>query len=147
MYIIACDVNTFAKSLWSAVNNLAFDDVCKGIYVTTRPRSFIYCRINQGRTGNWKRDFLTECVFFNNILIQILRFAYFPVTNSKGENSFHRHFNELEKRISGFSRISSQLAIYEEVENWKCFENCAPHEGREYLTTISDSLSCAGVIS
>ena len=47
----------------------------------------------------------------------------------------------------GFSRISSQLAIYEEVENWKCFENCAPHEGREYLTTISDSLSCAVVIS
>ena len=26
----------------------------------------------------------------------------------------------------GFSRISSELAIYEEVENWKCFENCAP---------------------
>ena len=22
----------------------------------------------------------------------------------------------------GFSRISSQLAIYEEVENWECFE-------------------------
>ena len=47
----------------------------------------------------------------------------------------------------GFSRISSQLAIYEEVENWKCFENCAPHEGREYLTTISDSLSSTVVIS
>ena len=38
-------------------------------------------------------------------------------------------------------------AIYEEVENWKCFENCAPHEGREYLTTICDSLSCAVVIA
>ena len=47
----------------------------------------------------------------------------------------------------GFSRISSELAIYEEVENWKCFENCAPHEGRECMTTISDSLSCAVVIS
>ena len=92
MYIIACDVNTFAKSLWSAVNNLAFDDVCKGIYVTTRLRSFINCHINQGRTSNWKRDFLMHCVFFNNILIQILRFAYIPVTNSKGKNSFHRHF-------------------------------------------------------
>ena len=37
--------------------------------------------------------------------------------------------NGLEKRIlSGFSRISSQLPIYDEVENWKCFENCAPQE-------------------
>ena len=43
--------------------------------------------------------------------------------------------------------FSSQPAMYEEVENWKCFENCAPHQGREYLTTISDSLSCAVVIS
>ena len=34
-----------------------------------------------------------ECVFLNNILIQILRFAYFLVTNSKGKNSFHRQFN------------------------------------------------------
>ena len=84
MYIIACDVNTFAKSLWSAV--------CKGIYVTTRLLSFINCHINQGRTGNWKKDFLMDCFYFNNILIQILRFAYFPVTNSKEKNLFHRHF-------------------------------------------------------
>ena len=42
---------------------------------------------------------------------------------------------------------SLQGSAYEEVENCKCFQNCAPHEGREYLTTISDSLSCAVVIS
>ena len=72
---------------------MALDDVCKGIYVTTRLRSFINCRINQGRTSNWKNDFLMNCVFFNNILIQILRFAHFPVSNSKGKNSFPRHFN------------------------------------------------------
>ena len=29
-----------------------------------------------------------DCVFFNNILIQILRFAYFPVTNSKEKIRF-----------------------------------------------------------
>ena len=75
---------------------MAFDDVCKGIYVTTRLRSFINCRINQGRTSNWKKDFLIDCVFFNNNLIQILRFAYFPITNSKGKNSFHRHFNKID---------------------------------------------------
>ena len=59
--------------------------------------------------------------------------------------------NEVQKpyrqRGFGFSRISSQLALYEEVENWKCFENCPSNEGREYLTTISDSLSCAVVTS
>ena len=71
---------------------MAFDDVCKGIYVTTRLRSFINCRINQDRTGNWKKDFLMDCVFLNNILIQILRFAYFPVANSKEKISFHSHF-------------------------------------------------------
>ena len=72
---------------------MEFDDVCKGIYVTTRLLSFINCRINQGRTSNWKRDFLMDCFYFNNILIQILRFAYFPVTNSKKKISFRRHFN------------------------------------------------------
>ena len=71
---------------------MAFDDVCKGIYVTTRLLSFINCRINQGRTGNLKKDFLMDCFYFNNILIQILRFAYFPVTNSKEKIPFHRHF-------------------------------------------------------
>ena len=96
MYIIACDVNTFAKSLWSAVNN----SVWWGLYVTTRLRSFINCRVNQDRTSNWKRDFLIDCVFFNNILIQILRFAYFPVTNSKGKNSFHRLFKVIEIKVS-----------------------------------------------
>ena len=50
MYIIACDVNTFAAFLWSAVNN----GVCKGIYVAIRLRPLINCRINQGRTSNWK---------------------------------------------------------------------------------------------
>ena len=40
-----------------------------------------------------------DCVFFNNILIQILRFAYFPITNSKGENSFHRHFKSGKNNI------------------------------------------------
>ena len=54
--------------------------------------TLVICRINQGRTSNWKSDFLMDCVFFNNILIQILRFAYFPVTNSKGKNSFHGRF-------------------------------------------------------
>ena len=33
--------------------------------------------VNQGRTSNWKRDFLMDCFYLNNILIQILRFAYF----------------------------------------------------------------------
>ena len=74
---------------------MAFDDVCIGIYVSTRLLSFINYRINQDRTGNWKKDFLMDCVFLNNILIQFLRFAHFPVTNSKGKNSFHRHFNYL----------------------------------------------------
>ena len=50
MYIIACDVNTFAKFLWSAVNN----DVCKGIYVTVHLKPLINCRINLGLTCNWK---------------------------------------------------------------------------------------------
>ena len=84
MYVIACDVSTFAKSLRSAVNN----GVCKGIYDTTRLLSFINCRINQGRTGDWKKDYLMDCFYFNNILIQILRFAYFPITNSKGKIRF-----------------------------------------------------------
>ena len=59
---------------------MAFGDVCKGIYVTTLLLSFIK---NQGPTGNWKKNFLTDCVFFNNI------FAYFPVTNSKEKISFN----------------------------------------------------------
>ena len=80
---------------------MAFNDVCKGIYVTTRLLSFINCCINQGRTGNWKWDFLMDCFCFNNILIQILRFAYFPVTNSKGKISFHRHF----KTSNGFAYL------------------------------------------
>ena len=29
-----------------------------------------------------------DCVFLNNILILILKFAYFPVTNSKGKIRF-----------------------------------------------------------
>ena len=87
MYIIACDVNTFAKSLWSAVKQWCLMTFVK-VFM-----SFINCRINQDRTANWKKDFLMDCVFLNNILIQIIRFAYFPVTNSKGKNSFHRHFN------------------------------------------------------
>ena len=36
---------------------MAFDDVCEGIYVTTRFLSFINCRINQGRTGNLEEGF------------------------------------------------------------------------------------------
>ena len=75
---------------------MAFNDVCKGIYVTTRLPSFINCRINQGLTGNWKRDFLMDCFYFSNILMQILRFAYFPVTNNKEKISFHRHFNRMQ---------------------------------------------------
>ena len=78
----------FAKSLWSVVNN----GVCLGIYVTTRLRPLINCRINKGRTSNRKRNFLMDCVCLNNILIQILRFPYFLFTNSTGKNSFHRHF-------------------------------------------------------
>ena len=74
---------------------MAFDDVCKGIYITTRLLSFINFRINQGRTGNWKKDFLMVVFTFNNILIQIFRFAYFPVTNSKENISYHRHFKEI----------------------------------------------------
>ena len=69
MYITACDVTTFAKSLWSAVIN----GVCKGIYVTTRLRPLINCRINKGRTSNRKRNFLMDSVCLNNILIQILK--------------------------------------------------------------------------
>ena len=67
---------------------MEFNDVCKTINVTTRLLSFINCRINQGRTSNWKKDFLMDCVFLNNILIQIPRFVYFPVTNSKGKIRF-----------------------------------------------------------
>ena len=73
---------------------MAFDDVCKGIYITTCLLSFINCCINHGRTSNWKKEFLMDCFYFNNILIQILRFAYFPVTNSKEKNLFHGHFKE-----------------------------------------------------
>ena len=82
MCIIACDVNTFAKFLWWAVNSGAY----KGIYVTLRP--FINCRTNQGRPRRWKRDFLMDCFYLNNILIQF----YFPFTNRKGKNLFRRHF-------------------------------------------------------
>ena len=48
----------------------------------------------------WKRGFLMDCVFINNILKQILRFACFPVTNSKGKNSFHNHLRSSERKIS-----------------------------------------------
>ena len=92
---------------------MAFDDVCKCIYVTTRLLSFINCRINQGRIGNWK-DFLMGCFYFNNILIQILRFAYFPVTNSKEKISFHRHFNVKKCFNTKKSRLTEH--IYE--INW-----------------------------
>ena len=71
---------------------MAFDDICKCIYVTTRLLSFLNCRINQGQIRVWKMDFLMDCFYFNNILMQILRFAYFPVTNSKEKISFHRHY-------------------------------------------------------
>ena len=57
--MIACDVNTFAKSLWSAVNN----GVWKGIYVTTRLGPLINCRINKSRTSYRKRNFLMEFCF------------------------------------------------------------------------------------
>ena len=46
--------------------------------------------------------------------------------------------NGLGKRIlSGFSRNSSQTAIYEEVENWKCFENCAPRRAQTELRSLN----------
>ena len=59
-------------------------------FITCRLRTFINCRIN-GRTSNWKNDFPMDCFYMNNILIQILRFAYFPVTNNSKE--FYRYFN------------------------------------------------------
>ena len=46
------------------------------------------------------------CFYFNDILIQILRFAYFPVTNSKEKNSFHRHFN-IEAMLGDNSSLTS----------------------------------------
>ena len=67
---------------------MAFNDVCKRIYVTIHLLSFRNCCINQGWTGNWKKDFLMDCVFLNNILIQILRFTRFPVTSSKEKIRF-----------------------------------------------------------
>ena len=51
-----------------------------------------------------------DSVFLNNILIQILRFAYFPVTNSKGKNSFHRHFNA--KRNYFYDRKLLNILLY-----------------------------------
>ena len=62
--------------------------------------------------------------------------------------TFHMKNRNLINR-AGFSRISSQLAIYPIRRSGKLemLRKLYPHEGREYLTTISDSLSCAVVIS
>ena len=50
-----------------------------------------------------------DCVFLNNILKQIrLRFPYFPVSNSKGKNSFHRHFN-----IKSWCKARSSVDVLE----------------------------------
>ena len=100
MYIIACDVNTFAKSLWSAVNN----SVCKGIYVTTRFRPLINCRINKGRTSIWKE--------FSNglfLLVQILRFAYFPVKASSHKIVMQSQTGAEKSYLNTSDQISDQL--------------------------------------
>ena len=102
-------------SLWRKYLPVICCKQWQGFYITILLMVFINYRINQGWPSNWKRHFLMDCFYLNNNLIQILRFAYSPVKNSKGRISFHRHFKLFVHAlphcvsISGTRNISSLL--------------------------------------
>ena len=64
---------------------MEFNDVRNGIYVTTHLKVLNKLSHKLGSNKSLEEGFPNGCVFLNKILIQILRFAYFLVTNSKGE--------------------------------------------------------------